>query len=222
MSAYMYITLSLLVYPIAGYFLVRLTRHQQRLQKFIVLTFITLSLLTILGLLTHTITISQNLNWLLITATYLTLSVLLWLVHFSTIGSLKTIGKVVMVFCFGLGYLAATAGFFFVMLASNDLETDQGVWLTNDLVYKERNIGQGPDPSVRLKEVEVYKKVSWFPLVATRLEAKTYDEWNLPLKRQLDVSYSDQKEILYLSSVVEGYKTFAWADTISLRKKHYR
>lgn len=123
---------------------------------------------------------------------------------------------------FGLGYLAATIGFFFVMLASSDLDTDQRLWLTNNLIYKERNIGQGPDPSVRLKEVEVYKRVDWLPLFATRVEAKIYDDWNGLLGKKLNVSYSQAQEALYLSSGIQGYKKTPWVDTITLTKKHNR
>lgn len=222
MSSYVYIILSLILYPILGYFFIRLTKTRPQLQNIIASTLIALSLLTILGLLTHTITISENLNWFVVTANYMTLSVLLWRAYFTDNRIFKTISKVLLGSVFGLGYLVSTFGAFFVILAANDLDTDQRIWLTNNLIYKERNIGQGPDPSLRLKEVEIFKRVNWFPLIATRLEIKSYDEWNFPLKRNLNVSYSNEREILYLSSVVYGYKTFAWNDTISLKQKHYR
>lgn len=142
--------------------------------------------------------------------------------QYNTKPVLKKIGRVLQIAIFGIGYLAATLGFFFVLLASIDLDTDQRKWLTDDLIYKERNIGQGPDPSVRLKKIEVYKTVNLFPILAYRIQAKTYDTWDLPLKQKLDIFFSDKEQKLYLTSVVDGYKFFNFADTINLTEKHFR
>ena len=222
MTAYIYITSSLLLYPIVGLFAVRLTNKIPKTQKKIVWTLSIVSILVIFGLLAHIITISQNLNWFLVTSIYLTISVLLWLTQSATKVAIKNTGRILRFAIFGIGYLAATFGFVFVLLASFDLDTDQRKWLTDDLIYKERNIGQGPDPSVRLKKVEVYKTVSLLPLFAYRIQAKTYDEWDLPLKKNLDVSFSNKNQTLYLTSVVSGYKVFNFADSINLKEKHCR
>ena len=183
MTVYVYITASLLLYPIIGHIVVRQSKKFPKTQKIIVWTLCAISLLTILGLLTHIITISQNLNWFLVTSIYLTISALLCLTQYNPKPVVKNIGRVLKIAIFGIGYLAATLGFFFILLASIDLDTDQRKWLTDDLIYKERNIGQGPDPSVRLKKIEVYKTISLFPILAYRIQAKTYDEWDLPLKQ---------------------------------------
>jgi hypothetical protein len=222
MTAYIYITTSLLLYPIIGWIVIRQTNPFAKIQKEIVWTLCIISILVILGLLTHIITISQNLNWFLITSIYLTISILLWRIQSKAKPSIKNPVTVLRFVTFGIGYLAATLGFFFVLLASFDLDTDQRKWLTDDLIYKERNIGQGPDPSVRLKKVEVYKKMELLPFLAYRIKAKTYDEWNLPLKKNLDVFFSEKDQTLYLTSVVNGYEVFNFADTINLTDKHYR
>jgi hypothetical protein len=221
MSAYMYITLSLLLYPVIGYYLVRLTKAKPFLGKLMVRTLTITSVLIVLFGLAHTITISQNLNWFLITSVYLTISILLWLTQFSGNRVIKKLGKGIRMLSFGFGYLAATLGFFFIMIVSLQLDTDQRKWLTDDLIYKERNIGQGPDPSLRLKEVEVFQRVKWFPLLATRIIAKTYDDWDGLLGKQLDVSYSQSDETLYLQSFIHGGKTTPWKDAISLAGKHH-
>lgn len=222
MTAYIYITASLLLYPVVGWIAIRQTNAFPKTQNRIVWTLCIISMLIVLGLLTHIITISQNLNWFLLTSIYLTISVLLWLAQSKTKPFIKIAGTVLRFITFGIGYLAATIGFFFVLLASFDLDTDQRKWLANDLIYKERNIGQGPDPSVRLKKVEVYRKIDLLPFLAYRIKAKTYDEWGLPLKQNLDISFSDKDQTLYLTSVVNGYKVFNFADTINLTDKHYR
>jgi len=222
LAAYIYITASLIFCPIVGHIIVRKARKIPRMQKKTVWTLCIISFLVILGSLTHIITISQNLNWFLVTSIYLTISVLLWLTQSAAKAIIKNTGAILRLTVFGIGYLAATLAFFFVLLASFDLDTDQRKWLTDDLIYKERNIGQGPDPSVRLKKIEVYKTVSLLPILAYRIEYKTYNEWHLPLKQNLDVSFSDKNQTLYLTSVVNGYKVFNFADTINLAEKHYR
>ena len=222
MTAYIYITASLLVYPIVGRIVVRQTNSFPKSQKKIIWTLCIISILVILGFKTHIITISQNLNWFLVTSIYLTISILLWLTQSNTKPVIKNAGVLLRVLIFGIGYLAATLGFFFVLLASFDLETDQRKWLTDDLIYKERNIGQGPDPSERLKKIEVYKTIDLLPILAYRIQAKTYDEWDLPLKQKLDVAFSDKDQKLYLTSIVNGSKVFNFADTINLTEKHFR
>ena len=222
MTAYVYITASLLLYPIVGHIVVRQSKKFPKNQKKIIWSLCVISLLTILGFLTHIITISQNLNWFLVTLIYLTISALLCLIRYNAKPVVKNIGRVLQIAIFGIGYLAATLWVFLILLASIDLDTDQRKWLTDDLIYEERNIGQGPDPSVRLKKIEIYKTVDLLPLFAYRIEAKTYDEWYLPLKKNLDVSFSDKDQTLYLTSVVNGYKLFNFADTIILTEKHYR
>lgn len=191
-------------------------------QKRIVLSLCAISVLIILSLLVHIITISQNLNWFLVTSIYLTVSVLLWLTRSATKPIIKNVGTGLRFIIFGVGYFAATFGFLFVSLASSALETGQRKWLTDNLIYKERNIGLGPSPSVRLKKIEIYRTVDILPLLACRIEAKTYDEWVLPLKQNLEVSFSEKYQTLYLASVVKGYKVFHFADTIKLTGTHYR
>ena len=222
MSAYLYITLSLILYPLIGYYLVRLTRAKQFLQRLIVGILLITAVLVLSAVLTHTITISQNLNWLLVTSVYLTISVLLWLTSYLGSSVAKRLGKGLRLLTFGAGYLAATVGFFFIMIMSLHYDTDQRKWLTDHLIYKERNIGQGPDPSVRLKEVEIYKRANWLPLLATRIEAKTYDDWNGLLGKNLDVTYSQTDEAIFLRSSIYRDNAIPWADTISLTKKHHR
>jgi hypothetical protein len=218
MAACIYIIISLLLYPVIGYFTIRLTTNSPKTQKQIVWLLCIVSTLVIVALLTHIITISQNLNWFLVTSVYLTISMSLWLPRFKAKHISKSIGTVLRFLIFGFGYLLATVGFPFVIFTSFDLDTDQAKWLNNSLIYNERNIGQGPDPSVRLKEIEVYKTMALLPVFAYRIKVKVYDEQNLPLSQNLGVRFSKKDEKLYLSSVVNGYKTFIFADSIQLKQ----
>ncbi|MEX6690162.1 hypothetical protein QTN47_21815 [Danxiaibacter flavus] len=117
------------------------------------------------------------------------------------------------------GYIIAIIGFPFVFIISLELTTNQRKWLGDDLIYNEWNIGQGPDPSVRLKKVEIYKRVTLFPVMAYLVKTKTYDEWSFPLQRELTVVFSEKDQTLYLTSVVNGYKVFNFSDTIKLKAR---
>lgn len=183
---------------------------------------IILGLLIILCKALHVITISQKINWVLISVPYLTISFILWSGSFKTQVNIRDGSKILMTFIFGAGYLLATFGFFLIFIFSLELDTDQEKYLTDNLIYKERNIGQGPDPSARLKKISIYKKLTLLPILASRVTTKTHDTWNLPLQPMLDISVSKDKDLLYLKSVVEGHKVFNWADTIWLTEKHYR
>lgn len=216
MAAYIYIIASLLLYPVIGRFLVNKTNPFPQIQKKIVVILCIISLLVILSILADIITISQNLNWFLVTSIYFTVSVLFWSITTGKKAIYTNAWNLLKSATFTIGYIVATFGFFFVVLASFDLETDQRKWLTSELIYKERNIGQGPDPSVRLKKIAVYKRINLFPILAYGITAKTYDEWQLPLQKRLDVTFSHKDQTLLLESVVKGYKTFNFSDTISL------
>jgi hypothetical protein len=218
MTAYVYITASLLLYPMLGYVAVRQSDKFPQTQKKIVWMLCLISMLTILGLLINIITISQNLNWFLLTSIYLTISALLCLTQYNIEPVVKNMGRILQIAIFSIGYLFATLGFFFILLASFDLDSEQRKWLTDDIIYIERNTGQGPDPLIRLKKIEVYKKAKLFPVLAYRIYQKTYDDRDLPLKQNLDVSFSENDQKLYLTSVVNGFKVFNFADTINLMK----
>lgn len=204
MTAYFYITLSLILYPFIGRFLIRQTQKHILLQRRIILTVFFFSIFIVCAATAHIITIFQHLNWFLITSTYLTISVFLWWTQFQLRPSLKKAGKIFIAMIFGLGYFVATAGFLFLMILSVEMQISQKKWLTDDLIYQERNIGPGPDPSVSLKEIEVYRTVKFMPLIAHRMEARTYDTWNMNLQQNLAVSFSKQDQILSLSGITSA------------------
>lgn len=218
MSAYYFITIALIIYPILGYSLLKLTVKERDLQKHIIIYLTLFGLLILAACLSHVITISQNLNWFLVTIIYFCISGLIWYYYFHQSKAIKYVGRFLALIVFGLGYLAATAGFFFLMIMSVELSTDQQLWLDKNLMYEERNIGSGPDPSVKLKVIEIYRTVDWLPFLVYRIEKKVYDEWDLPLQKTLQVSYLVGKQQIQLKSSVSGNKVFNWKDSITLGK----
>lgn len=216
MTAYFYITFSLLLFPLLGKFLLTKTLDFPKLRKPIILMLCLTTLVTLISIETHFATISENVNWLFVTLMYLTLAVLLWWMESASGMVVKKIGVISRYVIFGIGYFIAVFGFFFILMASEELEPDQTIWLDKNLIYIERNIGQGPDPSERLKKIELYKTVPYLPFVMYRFKTRTYDEWSFPLQQQLTVSYVKQKGIIFLESFVKGYKDFSFTDRIKL------
>ena len=213
---------SLILYPLLGWTLIRFTKLNFSLQKALLVISGLVVLIVCLSIALNIITTYTVLNWVLATFPYLFISILLWVGYWHGKSFLRISCVILMFTTFSLGYLLSTIGILFTMFAVSDLDTDQKQRLSDNLIYYERNIGQGPDPSIRNKQVEVYKKLRWLPILATRVTNITYDAWDPPLQRNLDVSLSKDKGFIYLHSKVEGYKTWNWKDTVQLGQKHYR
>jgi hypothetical protein len=207
MTAYIYITIALLLYPTIGRFIIEKTNAFPEKQRFIVNAFSMISVLIVVGWRCEFITIWQNLNWFLFIFIYLIICVLLHLDVFE----MKTFKR----FFFGTGYFLATFGCFFIIIASLDLEIDQTVWLTEDLLYQEKNTGQGPEAE-RGKEIEVYKTLQYVPFLAYKIASESYDTWELHLDRNLNVDFSKSTQMLYLRSKIGDSPFSNWKDSIRL------
>src|SRR5687768_10508210 len=103
MTAYIYITASLILYPLVGRVAVRQTNKFPKMQMKVLWTLCIVSVFVLLGLLTHIITVSQNLNWFLLTSIYLTVSFLLWLTQSAENSIIKKVGRGFRFVIFGIG-----------------------------------------------------------------------------------------------------------------------
>jgi len=215
MLPFIFITTSLLVYPVLGRGLIKYTKDRHKLRTLILRFLISASIIVLAAVALNLITISECFNWFCLTFIYCTVSTTIWHLHESQGGLLTNL---LVYTIFGFGYLMATLGFLFILIFSAEMEAVQSKWLTSELIYKERNIGSGPDPSIRLKQIEIYKQIRWFPLLAKKFSEIEYDEWNHPLQPLLDISVSQDSKKLYMKSQVEGYKVWKWCDSITLEK----
>jgi len=220
MKVYLFITFSLIIYPIVAWFISDYNDRFSTKYLKIIFSFLLIDFLIIFGLIIHIITISFNLNWFLFTSIYFTVSFLLFFKQKETKKSIKVLQLIFRNLVFGSGYLISTIGFLFILIGSYELEPVQYKWLSKDLLYIEQNIGSGPDPSISLKKIEIYKKVRLFPILCYRIEKITYDDLDFPLQRELELSFSNKNQILYLRSRVNGYKVFKFLDSIVFLKKY--
>jgi hypothetical protein len=189
-----------------------------KIQKRISMALLTILLPTIFGILTQTITIFTNLNYFLATFLYFIVSYFLWLTFFHTDKIVKLLVKISMFSVFGFGGILATLGFFFLFILSSELTPIQDIWVADNLVYKERNIGSGPDPDERLKRIEIYKTYDWCPIIAQRIQNREYDDWDGNLGPVLDTKYNAETKKLYLTNSMlnlsDKYKR--WTDSIHI------
>ena len=133
---------------------------------------------------------------------------------------LKIIGAVSMVIVFGLGYLSGTIGALGVGFIINEYETEYEKWLGNGIIYKERLLGNAVSDE-RGKKVELYRTISWLPIIEWRIQTETYTTYLRCVSTPTEINYQPQEKKVYLSgSIWSEYdkKYINWNDTIDVEK----
>lgn len=122
-----------------------------------------------------------------------------------------------MAFTFGLGYISGTVGALGVGFVVAEYDTDTEKWLGDGLIYKETSLGNAIS-DYRGKRVEIYKTISWFPILEWRTQKKEY--FNLiTYGNKLTVEYKPTENKIFLSTSMLWGKdkhTENWADTLIL------
>jgi hypothetical protein len=218
--AWLIILIAFWTYPIICYFIFHLTIKKSKLRKYIFKTCIVVSVLATLSLLTNISTTFPPLDWLLLTSLYFLLCLTLWWTQFQLNKIVKLVGLICMFIVFGLGYFSAIAGILGVGLVTAQYETDREVWLGDGLIYKENSLGNAIS-DYRGKEVEVYKTLSWLPIIEWRINDKSY--YNvITYLNPLTVDYKPNEHKIYLSATMlwgKDKRTINWSDTLSLNSK---
>ena len=218
--AWLIILIALWTYPIICYFVLRLTAKRLKTRKYIFITCIAASVLTAFSLLTNISTTFLPLDWVLLTSVYFLLCLALWWTQFQTSKILKILGVICMFIVFGIGYFSATAGILGVGFVTAKYETDREVWLGDGLIYKENGLGNALT-DYRGKEVEVYKTLSWLPIIEWRIKDKSYYNVITYLNR-LKVDYKPKEHNIYLSTTMlwgKDKRIINWSDTLNLNDK---
>lgn len=139
---------SLLLYPIFGWAVIYFTKNKPMLRKKFLFISGGAALLIIMSSTFSLVTTSSNLNWFLLTFPFLFVCLLLWTGRGISNIVIRRLCILLMEVIFGLGYMLSTVGFLFTLIAVSDCDTDQRKRLSDSIVYFERNVGQGPDPSI--------------------------------------------------------------------------
>ncbi len=120
-----------------------------------------------------------------------------------------------MVLVFGIGYLSSTIGILGVGLVLGDYETSCEKYLSKNLIYKETTLGNATS-NFRGKRVEIYKTISWLPIVEWRILNKEYYNGTPNLNR-LNVVYRADEKVIYLNVKEISAGKMVWVDTLHLK-----
>lgn len=218
--AFLIILLGLWAYPIISLLLFRFTKNRLGLRKQVFFVSSILTLLALFGLLTNISTTLSELDWLIFSAIYFTISLVLIWTQFQKNKLLKVFGLVAMFIVFGFGYLSGTIGILGVGFVIGEYDTEYEDWLGTGIIYKESLLGNAISDH-RGKKVELYRTIPWFPILEWRIQEKVYNEYVAMVSTPLTVDYKPKEKKIYLSASMwsEHNKRYMnWADTLTIKK----
>jgi hypothetical protein len=218
MDSWLITLIALWTYPIIALIIVRRTKNGPTVRKKIILASLVVSMTALIGLLTHLSTTVSTIDWIFVTSIYFTISLLLWWTTSQTNIIIKVIGIIVMTFVFGLGYISGTVGALGVGFVTAEYSTDKEQWLEDGLIYKETALGNAI-ADYRGKRVEIYRTISWFPIIEWRIQHKEYYN-RITYIQPLTVDYKqDERKICLTASEQSGKdeKLEIWTDTLTIK-----
>lgn len=118
---------------------------------------------------------------------------------------------------FGIGYFMGTVGALGIGFAVAEYEPRIEKWYDDCIIYKETPLGNALS-DYRGKKVEVFKTISWFPIIEWRINKKEYFNILVYLT-PLTVDYKATEKKIYLSASREWGKDRhieTWSDTLVL------
>ncbi len=197
-----------------------LTKNRLEFRRQLFITSSILTALAFFGLVTNISTTLSELDWLVVSTIYLTISLALALTQFQKNKILKVSGIIAMIFVFGVGYLSGTIGILGVGFVVGEYDTEYEEWLGDGIIYKESTLGNATSDH-RGKKVEIYQTISWLPLVEWRTEVREYKEYVTIMTTPLTIDYKPEDNKIYLSASMwweHDKKYINWADTLIIKK----
>lgn len=213
--AFQIVILGLWAYPVVAFSLLWLTKKRSAMRRKIFLVSGFSAALTLLALLTHISTTSSILDWFMLSTLYLSWSLLLIWTAFQKKRLWKLLGVLAMLCSFSLGYISGTVGIVGVGLVIADYEVNSEKWLGDSLIYKETRVGNAIS-DYRATEVEIYRTISWIPILEWREQKKVYP--NIVNYNNFDVDYRSKEDLVIISTTTYGKKAKLehWTDTLKI------
>ncbi|MCC6411883.1 MAG: hypothetical protein IT270_09495 [Saprospiraceae bacterium] len=212
---FLIILIGIWTYPIISFILLWLTKNQLELRRQLIITSCILTALAFFGLATNISTTLSELDWLIVSSIYLTISLALTWTQFQKNKILEFFGFIAIILVFGVGYILGTIGLGFAVA---EYDTDYEAWLGGGIIYKESNLGNAVSDH-RGKKVEIYKTIPWFPLVEWRTEVKEYNHFITIMTTPLTIDYKPEDNVIYLSDSMwwdHDQKYIYWADSLTI------
>jgi len=220
MTTFLIILFGLWTYPIISFIVLRLTKNRLALRRQLIISSGILTVLALLGLQTNISTTLSELDWLIVSTIYLTISLVLAWTQFQKNKILKVLGIIAMALVFGVGYLSGTIGALGVGFVVGEYDTEYEEWLGDGIIYKESTLGNAVSDH-RGKKVEIYKTISWLPLIEWRTQVKEYNEYVTIMTTPLGVYSNPDLNKIYLSASIwweHDKKYINWSDTLTIEK----
>jgi hypothetical protein len=208
---------ALLTYPIISAIIILKTKNRLKIRYAILKKLLLIAAISTVCAYFHVSTTSDILDWLLLSSTYLTFCLLLWMTTGIRKGILRIPAIVIVGLYFGLSYLLGTIGALGVGMASGELGTSYEVWLSDGIIYKETTLGNALS-DYRGKRVEIYRTIPWLPFIEWRVQKKEY--YNLAVyMKHMNPLYDSEKKKIYVSASYKYFKGTEdhFCDTLLLR-----
>lgn len=219
MMTWLIILISLWTYPIITLVLARLTKNRFTFRKRLIKLTLIVTGLSIIGLITNISTTIKAVDWILVTSIYFSVCLFLWLIYFHKNRILKVFAIIGMVGVYSLGYISGTVGALGVGFVSAEYDTNVEKWVGNGLIYKETTLGNAIS-DYRGKRVEIFKTISWFPILEWRILHKEYYNF-ITYGNDLNVDYHPDTKTIYLSASEywgKNHELEIWSDTLRLKE----
>jgi len=219
MITWLIILISLWIYPILTYVLARLTRNRIFFKRRLIKITLGITFMSIFGLTTNISTTNKAIDWILLTSIYFSTCLFLWLVYNQSNRILKILAGIAMICIFGFGYISGTIGALGVGFVSAEYNTKIEKWLGDGLIYKETPLGNAI-ADYRGKRVEIYRTISWFPIIEWRIMHKEYFNF-ITYGNDLQVNYRPDLKMIYLSTSEywgKEHELEIWRDTLKLEQ----
>jgi hypothetical protein len=218
--AFLIILLALWTYPIISLLFFWLTKNRLGLRKQVFTISSILTILAILSLLTNISTTLSELDWVILSTIYFTISLGLIWTQFQKNKLLKILGFVALFIVFSFGYLCGTIGALAVGFVVSEYDTEYEDWLGDGIIYKEMLLGNAVS-NERGKKVELSRTIPWFPIIEWHIQTKIYNEYTPMITTPLRIEHKPEQKKIYLSASFwsqQDGKRIYWNDTFYLSK----
>jgi len=217
MISWLTVLIALWTYPIITFIIVKIAIKKSQFKRAVIISTAIITILTLLGLVFKVSTTIKLIDWITLTSTYFSVCLILWYCFFSKMKLIKILSILGMVVIFGIGYISSTFGILGVGFVLGEYDTSFETRISKNLIYKETSLGNAIS-DYRGKRVEIYKTISWLPIIEWRILDKKY--YNvIPYLNRLNVVYHPETKTIYLNAEeISAGKIETWADTLKLKE----
>lgn len=174
MGMFSIILIALWLYPLLALFVINRTKRYLHLRKKVLLISSGSALLILLSMIIGISTRSLAIDCFLASTIYL--SLLLLLLHIYSLKNqlVKVLSGFILIGILVIGYVSGSVGLLGVGLILNDFKVDRTIYLTNDLAFKQYDLGSAPG-NYRGIKVSIVKRPIWLPGLEYEVFNKKYD-----------------------------------------------